>query len=93
MLTSHLLKTKLEWKRRSHMCWLYAFFPSTAEALRPILGPMLSTKDTFSVRMLVSGACLKNLQQQAILSTPLKPADSADVDSNTSHAAAVPRQD
>jgi hypothetical protein len=40
MLTSHLLKNKLEWKRSSHICWLYAFLPSTVEVLRPILGPM-----------------------------------------------------
>ncbi len=74
------------------MCWLYAFLPSTAEALRPILGPMLSTKDTFSVRMLVSGACLKNLRQQSTMSTLLKPANVADInhlDSAVVHDAAA----
>ena len=60
--TSHLLNIRLEWNRRSHICWLYALLPSTAEAPRPILGPMLSTKVMLSARMLVSGACLKNLQ-------------------------------
>ena len=70
MFTSHLLKNKLEWKRSSHICWLYAFLPSTVEALRPILGPMWSTKETFSASMLVSGACLKNLHQQTIKNQP-----------------------